>query len=148
MYLATTAARIVLGALLLVFGADYFFHFMPELPFTEKGGAFLEALLATGYLFPLIKLIEIGCGLLLISGRAVPLALALLSPVVLNIALYHLFLDPNGLLFGGAVSVLQAFLLWRYRSVFRGLLGTVEGTDSGRIWSTDRAHAAQAGPYR
>ncbi|HEX8185789.1 MAG TPA: DoxX family protein [Blastocatellia bacterium] len=114
-------ARALLGLVLLVFGLDYFFHFMPELPISEAGGTFLEALLATGYLFPVIKAIEIASGVLLLAGLFVPLALALLAPVIFNIALYHLFLDPNGREIALVIASLEAFLLWAYRDSFRGL---------------------------
>ncbi len=39
------AARFALGGIFLVFAADYAFHFLPELPFTDAGGRYLEALL-------------------------------------------------------------------------------------------------------
>jgi putative oxidoreductase len=148
MYYATLVARSLLAALLILFGADYFFHFMPELPISEKGGAFLEALLATGYLFPLIKTLEICCGVMLLSGRAVPLALALLSPIVLNIALYHIALDWNGVAVAASVALLEAFLLWQYRAAFRGLLGAggpVREPEADIIQSSGRVRAAQPG---
>jgi len=116
-----TVARILLGLIFTIFGLDYFLHFMPELPVSEAGGKFLEAVFATGYLFPVIKVIEIGAGLLLLSGYLTPLALALLSPIVTNIALYHLFLDPNGAVLGAAVGILEAALLWAHRDSYKGL---------------------------
>jgi putative oxidoreductase len=149
MHFAT--ARVLLGLLVVLFGTDYFVHFMPELPISEKGGAFLEALLATGYLFPLIKTLEICCGLMLIAGVAVPLALALLSPIVLNIALYHIALDWNGAALGASVSVLEAFLLWRCRAAFRGLLGAGVQLREPEITKTRKVETVrehQAGAYR
>ena len=38
--------------------------------------------------------VQVLAGLLLISGRYVPLALALLAPMVVNIFLFHVFLEP------------------------------------------------------
>ena len=49
----------------------------------------MGALMDTGYLWPLIKVTEIVCGVLLILGMFVPLALVVLAPVVLNILLFH-----------------------------------------------------------
>jgi len=81
-----TAARFVLGGIFLVFAADYVGHFLPELPFTDAGGKYLEALLATGYMFPFIKSIEAAGALLVVNGRFAPLGLLVLAPVVVNIA--------------------------------------------------------------
>lgn len=116
-----TVARISLGLVFTVFGLDYFLHFMPELPASEAGTAYLTAVWNTGYMFPLIKVIEIAAGLLLLSGYLVPLALTLLTPVALNIFLYHTFLDANGRVLAIAIFVVNTLLIWAYRDHFKGL---------------------------
>lgn len=120
----TLAARILLGLALVVFGADFFLHFMPqpeEQP-TPEAMAFIEGLFNTGYLFPLIKITEIVSGLMLLTGLLVPLALTLMAPIVVNIVLYHLLLDTNGLMIALTILALQLFLAWSYRGSFRGVL--------------------------
>ena len=114
--------RILLGLIFTVFGLDYFLHFMPEMQVSKGGGAFLEALFITGYMFPAVKLIEIVSGLLLLSGRFAPLAISLLAPITFNIALYHIFLDANGREIALVVAALEILLLWAYRANFKGLL--------------------------
>jgi hypothetical protein len=114
-------ARLLLGGIFLVFGVDYVFHFMPELPFTAEGGRYLEALLATGYMFPLIKGVEVTAALLILGGRYAPLGIAVALPVIVNIMLYHLLLDPNGATIAALLVSAEAFLLWRFRSVYRPL---------------------------
>lgn len=69
-----------------------------------------------------VKAVELGSGLLLLSNRFVPLALALLAPDIVAIALYHLLLDPAFLWLVPAIAGLEAFLLWAYRGSFRGVL--------------------------
>jgi hypothetical protein len=69
-----------------------------------------------------VKAVELGAGLLLLSNRFVPLALALLAPVVAAIALYHLLLDPAFLWLVPVIAGLEASLLWAYRGSFRGVL--------------------------
>src|SRR5262245_14008901 len=91
------AARVVLGLIFTVFGLNGFLHFLPQPPSTPAAMAFGGALAATGYMFPLIKGTEVLAGVLLLSGRYVPLALTLLAPVVVNIVAFHLFLAPAGL---------------------------------------------------
>jgi putative oxidoreductase len=55
-------------------------------------------------------------------GRYVPLGLTLLGPVIVNILLFHIFLDPSGLPMAIVVAALALFLLWRHRSNFAALL--------------------------
>jgi putative oxidoreductase len=117
-----TAARVLLGLLLIAFGADWFYHFLPIAgESTPRGEAFLNALVETGYLFTLIKSIEIAAGVLLLTGLRPQLGAALFAPVALNIALYHLLLDPNGILFAAPVVLLDAYLLWAYRAALAPL---------------------------
>jgi uncharacterized membrane protein YphA (DoxX/SURF4 family) len=134
----TLAARILLGLIFLVFGANGFFHFIPQPPMSGPPAEFAGALMATGYMFPLIKGTEVVAGLLLLSGRLVPLALTLLAPVVVNIVAFHLFLAPAGLALPIVIVVLGVFLAWSYRSAFAGVLnvravpdGADEETRSG-----------------
>jgi uncharacterized membrane protein YphA (DoxX/SURF4 family) len=53
------------------------------------------AIYGSGYL-TVVKVLEVTGGLLLLSGRFTNLALTLLGPVVVNIALYHFFLVKGG----------------------------------------------------
>jgi hypothetical protein len=69
-----------------------------------------------------VGLLQVTGGLLLLIGRYVPLGLTLLGPVIANILLFHIFLDPSGLLMAIVVALLALFLLWRYRTNFAGLL--------------------------
>jgi putative oxidoreductase len=122
--IAVVIARILLGMLFVVFGSDFFLHFLPEVEASKSGVAFLEALFATGYMFYVIKIIEIGAGVFLLAGFRVPLALALLAPIIFNIALYHFFLDLNGIAIAivSVIVALELFLLWSHRQAFMGLL--------------------------
>ncbi len=92
---AALGARFLLGLIFVVFGLNGFLNFIPIPPPTPEGGAFLGALAATGYMFPVIKIIEIFGGALLLSGFAFPLAQIILAPITINIFLYHLILDPS-----------------------------------------------------
>ena len=119
---AVLGARIVLGLIFTVFGLNGFFHFLPLPELSEEAGAFMGALAATGYMFPLIKLTEVVGGVMLLAGRFVPLGLTLLAPVVVNILLFHLVLDPAGMIMTVVLVVLQIFLAWAYRGSFTGVL--------------------------
>ncbi|BDC50508.1 hypothetical protein F183_A28240 [Bryobacterales bacterium F-183] len=123
----------LLGALFLVMGLDYFLHMMPELPISDRGGAFLTALLDTGYLFPMIKVIEIIAGAMILSGRMVAAALALLAPITMNIVLYHAFLDSNSAWIGFGAGALHLLLLLRYRGAFLPLFQLVPNEDDSAI---------------
>lgn len=118
----STAAQVLLGIIFLVFGLNGFFHFIPDFPVPERAGAFIGALLSTGYLFKLLKSVEILSGALLLVGWYVPLALIFLAPIIVNIDLFHFFLAPAGLPIAFAMTGLELYLLWHYRAQFGSIL--------------------------
>ena len=81
-------------------------------------GAFIGALVSSGLIYAIAALQVVGGLLLLIGRRFVPLGLTLLGPVIVNIVLYHIFLDPSGLPMACVISILALFLLWVYRYKF------------------------------
>ena len=116
------AARVLLGLVFFVFGLNFFLHFIPMQPMPGPAGAFAGAMFATGYLFVLVKVVEVACGLLLLAGRFVPLALTLLAPIIVNIVFFHAFLAPAGIALPLVVLALELFLAWSFRDVFRPML--------------------------
>jgi len=119
----TKIVRILLGLLLVLFGANKFFGFipLPELP--EKAASFMTSLGATGYVLKTVGVLEIAIGVLLLLKKWVAFALTLLAPISINILLFHLFLDASGI--GGAllVAVLNGMLIYKhwpqYKSLFQ-----------------------------
>lgn len=137
-----TVARALLGLLFLVFGLNGFLHFMPNPPVPARAGEFLGALGATGYMFPLIKGTEVVGGALLLGGRFVPLALVLLAPVIVNIALFHLILAPGAFGLVALIVGLELFLAWSYRDSFARVLRADARPLEGREAAPRRAAAA------
>ncbi len=122
MKVPTIVARVLLGLVFVVFGSNIFLHFMPmPPPPATLAGDFSKALMQSHYIY-VVGLLQVIGGLLLLIGRYVPLGLTLLGPVIVNILLFHIFLDPSGLPMAIVVAVLALFLLWRYRAIFAGLL--------------------------
>ncbi len=112
-----TVARILLGLVFFVSGvAGFFVKPPPEMP------EFALAMMKTGYMFQFIKVVEIVVGLLLLLNRFVPLALAVLAPIMINIFAFHLFLDPKDMVVPIVLAALQIYLAWVYRDAFRPML--------------------------
>lgn len=119
-----TVARVLLGLLFFVFGLDGFFHFVPvpRTPPPEGAMSFAGALIQTGYMFQLIKGTEVLVGALLLANRFVPLALALIAPVIVNIFAFSFFLAPSGILIPVIIVALELYLAWSYRDTYRSML--------------------------
>ncbi len=122
---AAVAARLIFGFLWVVFGLNFFFHFLPQPPPPEAGLKFLSGLMAAPYFFVLLKVTEIAVGVMLLANIAVPLALVLISPIVIQILLYHTVLDPSGAPIALLITVLNLFLGIAYWQNFKPLFKKV-----------------------
>ncbi len=119
---AQLVARILLGLIFTVFGLNGFLNFLPMPPLPDAAGAFAGALAATGYMFPLIKGIEVVTGIMLLVGFQVPFALLLLAPIAVNILAFHVVL--TGLANSGLtifIALLIAFLAKTYWAHYRNI---------------------------
>jgi putative oxidoreductase len=105
----------------LVFGANGFLNFIPTGPMpTGLAGQFLGALMGS-HLMLAICVIELIAGLLFLSNRCVPVALSLTGPIIVNILLFHAFMNPSGIVPGLIVTVLWLLVFYSVRSAFAGI---------------------------
>src|ERR1044072_7542466 len=105
MKFGTIIARVLLGLVFVVFGSNIFLHFIP-MPPPQPGllGDFTKELFLSHYLH-VVFIFQIVSGLLQLMGRFVPLGLVFLAPIIVNIDLVHLLLDPAGLVMAAVVSL-------------------------------------------
>jgi uncharacterized membrane protein YphA (DoxX/SURF4 family) len=122
MKFAVIVARVLLGLIFVVFGLNGFFNFIQPPEMNDTARTFMGALAGTGYFMIVVKLVEVVSGLMILTGRFLPLGLILLAPVSVNILLFHIFLDPSTLAMAVAIVVMQLFLAWAYRDSFSGVL--------------------------
>src|SRR5580692_1667310 len=85
---ASTVARYLAGVIFLIFGLNGFLHFIPLPPPSGVAGQFMGALFVSHYL-TLVFAFQVISGVLLLANRYVPLALAILAPVIVNILSFH-----------------------------------------------------------
>lgn len=92
----------------------------PEMP--AAAAAFFQAMTDTKYMLPMIGATQLLSGLMILTGVFVPLGLTLLAPVIVNIVLFHHFVEPSGLGIAYVVLALELFLAYAYGPAFRGVL--------------------------
>ena len=127
-------ARVLLGLMFVVVGLNGFLNFLPQpsTPMPQGALAFLGSLVRTGYLVPLLMGTQALVGALLVLNRFVPLALAVIAPIVVNILAFHLFLDPREIGIAIIVLALEVYLTWAYRKAYRPMLA-MRATPGARI---------------
>lgn len=117
--------RVLLGLAFTVFGLNGFLNFIqppPDMVMPPEAEAFSSALVATGYMMPLIGATQLVAGLFLLANRFVPLALVLLAPFLVNALAFHLALEPTGLPNTLVFVGLLLYLAWEHRAAYAPLL--------------------------
>ena len=122
MKIAMIIIRTLLGALFLFASTVVLFHLVPKPELTGTVKVFNEGLDSVGYFIPLLKVTELICGLAFVSGRFVPLATVVISPIILNIFCFHAFIDRTGLPVAIFLVLANAFVAYYYRKSYEGLL--------------------------
>ncbi len=112
--------RVLMGLAFFVFGLNGFLNFIPQPK--EAPPDFAVALFKTGYMMPLVMGTQLLVGILLLINRFVPLALALITPILVGIVTFHIFLAPSGLAPGVALFLMNLYLAWAYRKAFAPML--------------------------
>ena len=115
-------ARFYLASVFLIMGGLHgIFNFVPSgvVEMSTEADLFVRGLIASGYLLPAVKTIELIVGIAFLFGLYMPLTLIISAPIVLNIGLYHLFLDWSGLPIAVLMGIALLYLTHRYRSYFR-----------------------------
>ena len=145
MKIATIIARSLLGLLFVVMGLNIFLNFIP-MPPPPEGPArnFMMAMFMSHY-FWVVGTLEVGGGVLLLTGRFAPLGLTLLGPVIVNILCFHLFMLPSGLPLAIVVAALALFLLRRHREHFAGLVKPVQSAHREAASVASQTQAAATG---
>lgn len=122
MNILTVIARVLLGLIFVVFGSNAFLHFIPMgSPPQGVAGEYLHAFVVSHYVH-MVGAFQVVGGLLLLIGRFVPLGLTILGAIIVNIWLFHILMAPEGIAPAAIVTILELFLLWRYRDAFAGLV--------------------------
>lgn len=110
----------LLALIFLIFGANFFFHFIPMPPMTGDAGAFTGLLYTTGFL-KLVKILEIGIAVLLVVKRTTALALLLIAPIVLNIFLFEVII-ANQVSIGILLVLLNAIAIYQNRNKYWSII--------------------------
>jgi putative oxidoreductase len=120
MKIVSTIARLLLGLIFLVFGLNLYLHFIPAPPPTGPLAQFFGVMFETHYI-QVVGVFQVVPAILLLINRYVPLALAVLAPVIVNIILTHLLMAPSGLPLAALVTLLWLLVFARVHTAFHPL---------------------------
>ena len=120
MRIASVIARYLARVIFLVMGLNGFLNFIPLPSPGGIAGQFMGALYVSHYLW-VIFAFQVIAGVLLLVNRYVPLAVAILAPVLVNILTFHALMAPSGLPLALFVALLWIVIFIEVRPAFSGL---------------------------
>jgi putative oxidoreductase len=120
MKILSNISRFLLALIFTILGLNGFLHFI------------VGTTLASNYLLVFFAL-QLISGALLLINRYVPLALTILSPIMMNVLLYGVLINPARLGFAFFVAILWVVVLVGVRSAFAGIFEAKVGTQPVRL---------------
>jgi hypothetical protein len=126
-HVVTGGIRILLGLAFLVFGLNGFLNFIPapkDMP--QELIQVMGALMKAGYM-TVVSGAEVLIAIMLLTNRFVPLALALLAPIIVGIITFHIAMAQATIGPGIVVLVMELYLAWAYRDAFQPMLKAKAG---------------------
>jgi putative oxidoreductase len=121
MKIATIIIRSLVGLLLLFASISYFFHLFPEPPLNGNMKTFNDGIKASGYLMPLVKTVELLCGIAFVTGKFNKIANIILMPISINILFVHICLAPEGIPVAVFLFAANIFLIYTKWDSYKGL---------------------------
>jgi len=122
MKILAVIVRIVLGLAFVLFGLFPFLTFLPQPPPPPSlAGDYVKVFTASHYA-QVVGAMQLLSGLMLLSGKFVPLGLTILGAILFNIWAFHLLMEPAGIIPGAIATLLWGFVFWAYRDRFAGIL--------------------------
>ena len=123
MKIVATIARVLMGVVFVVFGANQIIPFLPT-PQLPAGAMkdFVTVLGRTHYTV-MVGFFQLVPGIMLLINRYVPLALTVLAAQLVNILTFHILVAHTGLFpVPMLVVILWIIVFWRVRGSFAGIL--------------------------
>jgi len=121
MKIATILVRTLIGLVLIYVSIAYFFNLLPDYVSAGDFKAFQIGLISSVYLMPMVKTVELLCGLSYVSGRYVTLSNIIVLPVSINILFFNFFVNTNGLPLALFVFLGNLFLIQQYWKNYKSL---------------------------
>ena len=122
MKIAVIIVRILMGLMFAFASIAYFLKLMHEPEQTGSVKIFNDGIVASIYLMPTVKIIELLCAIAFLSGRFVSLATVVIFPIILNILLFHAFLQPSSVPLAVILLIANLFLAYYYRDRYKSML--------------------------
>ncbi len=118
---AIIIVRVLLGLIFIYASVLFFFKLSPETVSVGYAKVFEVGLLASTYLIPLAKIMELLCGIAFLTGKYVTLANVVIFPVTINILFISLFMNPDNIPIAIFVFLGNIFLIYSYWNNYKSL---------------------------
>ena len=122
MKIAVIIVRVLMGSMFAFASIAFFFKLIPQPELSGSAKIFNDGIAASVYLMPTVKIFELLCAIAFLSGRFVPLATVVIFPIMLNILLYHVFVDTSGLPVGVVFMLGNLFLAYSNLDKYKAIL--------------------------
>lgn len=110
----------LLALIYLIFGSNYFFHFITMPPMAGNAGTFAGVLFTTRFLL-VVKILELTLALGMLVPKTRALALILIAPITVNILLFELLIAQQPGI-GILMVILNGLAIYQLKDKYLGIV--------------------------
>ncbi|MDX1627460.1 MAG: DoxX family protein [Fulvivirga sp.] len=118
-------STILFGLMMVNSGLNKFLNFMPQPEMSQEAMGLMSSFAASGWMFPLIAVIEITGGVLIAIPRYRALGAIIILPITAGIFLFHLVLEHATLLISIILLAINVWVIVENRSKYLPMINTV-----------------------
>ncbi|WP_350284758.1 DoxX family membrane protein [uncultured Croceitalea sp.] len=110
---------LLFGLMMLNSGISKFTNHMPAIEMPEAATNLIGAMIASGWLFALVGIVEIIGGLLIAIPKYRAFGAIVILPITIGIFLFNIFLAPANTIISIVLLLINLWVLWENRSKYR-----------------------------
>lgn len=113
---------LLFGLMMINSGLSKFTNHMPAMEMPEPATQLMGAMIASGWLFALVGIVEMIGGLLIIIPKTRALGAAMILPIMVGIILFNAFLAPANLIITLVMGAILAWVIYENRTKYAHLI--------------------------
>lgn len=113
---------LLFGLMMINGGLNKFLHYMPLPEMPQAATDLMATFIESGWIMPLIAVVEIIAGVLIIIPKTRALAAIMIFPVVIGIVLIHIFQDPANMILGFVLLLINLWIIFENKEKYMPMI--------------------------
>ncbi len=113
---------LLFGLMMINGGLNKFLNYIPMQEMPEAATKLMAGFMESGWIMPLIAIVEIIAGILIIIPKTRALGAIMIFPIVIGIVLVHIVQDPANMIMGFVLLAINLWIIFENREKYMPMI--------------------------